>query len=103
MAENGSAWWPGEVQQYAKLAGFVAGTNGTLIQKLPLEWAFRRDKDRVGVAKQYATQPIDLTTWNAGKNGLTLRNRKDYPDAWELLRTDLLSINLSRLNRPDQT
>jgi len=89
MGERGPSWWPGEVQQYARLATYIAGTNGTLIRKLPLEWAFRRDKARVGVEKKYATQEIDLTYWTAHRDTQTLQNRKDYPDEWEMLRTDL--------------
>ena len=89
MGERGPAWFPGEVEQYAKLATFVEGTSGKLIALLPLEWAFRRDKQRVGVAQQFATQPVDLAHWQANRERSTLRTRKDYPDAWELLRTDL--------------
>lgn len=89
MSENGPAWWPGEVAQYAKLAELTDGSRGKLIAKLPLEWAFHRDKGRVGVAEKYATQAIDLTVWNAANADMTLRNRKDYAAAWEMLRTDL--------------
>ncbi len=89
MGEHGPSWWPGEVQQYARLAGFVGGTNGTLIAKLPLEWAFRRDKQRVGVERKYATQDVDLTHWKARRDQLTLRSRKDYTNEWEMLRADL--------------
>ena len=49
--------WPGgrvKFEQYRKLHQYVDGTNGTRIQTLPLEWAFRRDKVREGVAKNYA-------------------------------------------------
>jgi hypothetical protein len=89
MGESGPAWWPGEVQQYARLASFLAGPKGTLIQKLPLAWAFHRDKQRVGVQKKYAAQDIDLTYWKAHQDKLTLQALKDYPDEWEMLRTDL--------------
>jgi len=89
MGENGPAWFPGEVEQYTTLAGYLDGTKGGLIAKLPLEWAFRRDKQRGGVARQYATQPVDLTYWNANKDKFTLQTLKDYPDQWEMLRTDL--------------
>ena len=89
IGEHGTAWWPGEVEQYRKLQQYVDGTNGTRIQKLPLEWAFRRDKARQGVAKNYAAQEVDLTYWNANKDKLTPRSRKDYPDEWEMLRADL--------------
>ncbi len=89
IGERGTAWWPGEVRQYAKLAEFTAGTNGTLIRKLPLEWAFRRDKNRVGVEKNFATQLVDLAYWTANRTNYTIRTLKDYPDEWEMLRTDL--------------
>ncbi len=88
-AGGSPAWWPGEVKQYEKLATYTGGANGTLIAKLPLEWAFRRDKARQGVEKKFASQDVDLTYWNANKDTLTARTRKDYPDEWEMLRTDL--------------
>ena len=89
IGEKGPAWWPGEVEQYAKLAELTDGTRGTRLINLPLEWAFRRDKARAGVQAGYATQPVDLSVWNERRAALTPDNRKDYPDAWELLRTDL--------------
>jgi len=89
MGEGGPAWWPGEVEQYAKLAGYTDGTKGTLITRLPLSWAFHRDKPRVGVKNGYATQPVDLTFWDANEAKYTAQTRKDYPDQWEMLRTDL--------------
>jgi len=89
MGEGGTPWWPGEVQQYAKLAMYTAGTIGTLIVKFPLEWAFHRDKARKGVEKKFASQDADLTYWNANKDKLTLQTLKDYPDEWEMLRCDL--------------
>jgi hypothetical protein len=89
IGEHGTAWWPGEVEQYRKLQQYVDGTKGTLIQKLPLEWAFRRDKARQGVAKNYAAGEVDLTYWKAHQDQLTPHSRKDYPDQWEMLRADL--------------
>lgn len=90
MAEqNGYAWWPGEVRQYRELLPFVDGTQGKLIAKLPLEWAFRRDKENKGVENGFASAPIDLSFWNAQKEKLTLDKRKDYPAEWEMISTDL--------------
>ena len=89
MPEGGSPWWPGEARQYSELAQLLDGTRGTLIAKLPEKWAFRRDKARVGVKGKYATQDVDLAYWEASRDGLTARSRKDYPDEWEVLRTDL--------------
>lgn len=86
--ERGYAWWPGEVKQYRELLPFTDGTQGTLVMKLPLEWAFHRDPQRKGLAKDYAVKPVDLSYWNANKSKLTVDTRKDYPDNWEMIRTD---------------
>ena len=88
VEQNGYAWWPGEVRQYRELIPFVDGTKGKLITRLPLDWAFRRDAKRVGVEQKYATATVDLTYWNANHKSLTPDSRKDYPDQWEMLRTD---------------
>ncbi|MBM4037564.1 MAG: DUF4838 domain-containing protein [Planctomycetes bacterium] len=89
MGERGPAWWPGEVEQYRGLLALTDGTKGRLVAKLPLEWAFRRDKKRVGAEKGYATQEVDLAYWNATRDKFTVKNRMVYPDEWEMLRTDL--------------
>lgn len=89
MGEKGPTWWPGEVRQYARLDSLTNGTKGRLIVRLPVEWAFHRDKQRLGVDRQYASQAVDLTFFNANKDRYTLRSLKDYPDQWEMLRTDL--------------
>jgi hypothetical protein len=88
MGEHGYPWWPGEVGHYRELLKLTDGTKGKLVAKLPIEWAFRRDKNRVGVKEGYPTQDVDLTYWNANKDRFTLRNRRLYPDEWEILRTD---------------
>jgi hypothetical protein len=74
---------------YKELAALTDGTKGTLIEKLPLQWAFRRDKKNVGLEEEYHTRPVDLSYWNANARNLTPANRKDYPDQWEMLSTDL--------------
>ena len=86
---KGYPWWPGEVRQYRELLPFVDGTKGTLIAKLPTVWALRRDPKQMGETKNFVTAPVDLTYWNANKDELTLDSRKDYPDQWEEIRTDL--------------
>ncbi len=87
---EGTAWWPGEVKQYRELVRCVDGTQGKLIAKLPLHWAFRRDPHRRGLPRGYHTQPVDLSHWNAQKDAYDLDARKDYPtDQWEMLRSDL--------------
>jgi len=96
------AWWPGEVQQYKKLATLTDGPAGRLVAKLPVEWAFHRDSDNSGVAKGYHTQPVDLAYWNAHSGEQTLQNRKDYPvDQWEMLRTDLYAQSQG-IRHPDR-
>ncbi len=102
IGESGPAWWPGEVQQYRELQQYVAGTNGTLICRLPLEWAFRRDPDNLGIAGHWATQAEDLAFWRERGTAFTLENRKDYPPGeWELVRTDLY-LQAQGIRHPDQ-
>lgn len=88
--EGGEAWWPGEVEQYRGLAALCDGSQGTLIAKTPLEWAFRRDEHDSGLASGWAYEPIDLEFWKASGPKYLQDARKDYPpDQWEMLRTDL--------------
>jgi hypothetical protein len=89
LERDGTPWWPGEVRQYRELARVVDGAEGKLIAKLPVEWAFRRDPDNKGLNNGYASGPVDLSYWNDNKAKLTTDSRKDYPDQWEMLRTDL--------------
>jgi hypothetical protein len=102
IGESGPAWWPGEVQQYRDLQQYVAGTNGTLVAKLPLDWAFRRDKKDAGVKEGWASKEPDLKFWNEKGKSLAPEARKDYPaDQWEMLRTDLY-IQAQGVRDPDQ-
>ncbi len=87
--EHGAAWWPGEVEQYRKLAELTDGPRGRLIVKTPLEWSFRRDPDDVGVKQGWATQPIDMTWWNSRTDQGTVASHQENPGQWEMLRTDL--------------
>lgn len=99
--ESGYAFWPGEVQQYRELLPFLDGEKGDLIAKLPLEWAFRRDPKGEGEKRGFAAGPIDLTYWRAHHDELTMETRKDYPDEWETLRTDLY-VQAQGVRLPDQ-
>jgi hypothetical protein len=88
--DRGYAWWPGEVRQYRELLPLIDGTQGKLIAKLPLEWAFRRDPERKGLQIGCHTEPVDLSYWSEHEDEYTPSRRKDYPlDEWEMLRTDL--------------
>ena len=89
LERDGTPWWPGEVRQYRQLLTFSDGSTGKLVAKLPVLWAFHRDPDNQGGAKGYASGELDLTYWKANQDRLTLNSRKDYPDEWEMLRTDL--------------
>ncbi|HYG76467.1 MAG TPA: DUF4838 domain-containing protein [Planctomycetota bacterium] len=89
IGEHGAAWWPGEVQQMKDLAARTGGPKGTLIAKTPLEWAFRRDPHDTGLPRGWGYKEADLTFWNATGKSMTAEARKDYPDQWEMLRTDL--------------
>ncbi len=99
--ERGYAWWPGEVQQYRELLAFTDGDKGKLVKKLPLEWAFRRDKQNAGLKKGYHTKQVDLSYWQDNADKQTLANRKDYPDKWEMVRTDLY-IQAQGIRDPDR-
>ncbi len=98
---DGYPWWPGEVRQYKELLPFTDGTKGTLLARLPLEWAFRRDPGNVGLDRNYATAPVDLAYWKEHSAALTLDSRKDYPDHWEMLRTDLY-MQAQGIRHPDR-
>lgn len=87
--ESGYAWWPGEVKQYLELRSLTDGQRGRLVSRLPIEWAFRRDEKGTGEKRGFVTQEVDLGLWNARGSATTGWLRKDYPDAWELVRTDL--------------
>jgi len=102
IGERGPAWWPGEVDQYRNLAQVAGGSNGTLVVKLPLEWAFRRDPQDVAVKEGWAGQPADLTHWKEKGQEYTLDTRKDYPPAeWEMVRTDLY-LQAQGIRHPDR-
>jgi len=58
--KSSPAWRPGEVEQYRNLLTYTHGTNGTLLVKTPLEWAFRRDPHDTGIVRRWASQPVDL-------------------------------------------
>lgn len=87
--EHGYAWWPGEVKQYRELLQCVDGAKGTLLMKLPLTWAFRRDPDDRGVKEGWATAPVDLTWWNGLKDAGSIESHMKNPGNWEMARTDL--------------
>ncbi len=89
IGENGAAWWPGEVQQYRDLLALTDGTHGTLLAKTPVEWAFRRDPHDTGLPRGWAYTEPDLATWIEKGGAFTAEKRKDYPDAWEMLCTDI--------------
>jgi len=77
------------------------GNEGTLVARLPLEWAFRRDAENRGLNLGYAAKPIDLTYWKAHRDQVTPENRKDYPDEWEMIRTDLYA-QAQGIRHPDR-
>jgi hypothetical protein len=87
--ENGYAFWPGEVKQYAELLPLTNGVQGTLVMRLPIEWAFHRDAARKGLELGYASAAVNLSYWKDVDAKSDVWSRKDFPDAWEMLRTDL--------------
>lgn len=102
IGESGYSWWPGEVQQYRELAELTDGTKGILVKKLPLEWAFLRDPQNVGLQEQYYRRPVDLTYWKQHAKQYTPKTRKDYPAGqWEMVRTDLY-LQAQGIRHPDR-
>lgn len=102
IGENGYAWWPGEVQQYRELHALTDGTKGTLVKKLPLEWAFMRDPQNVGVERRYYDCPVDLSYWRRMGRQYAVKSRKDYPpDTWEMVRADLY-LQAQGIRHPDR-
>ncbi len=87
--ESGTAWWPGEVEQYRELSQLSDGPKGTLIARAPLEWAFHRDEHDSGLAGGWAYEPVDLSFWKSNGGKYLPDARRDYPTSeWEMLRTD---------------
>jgi hypothetical protein len=89
IGEQGAAWFPGEVQQYRDLAKKIDGTDGQLIARLPLEWAFRRDPHDTGLASRWAETTPDLTWWNAQPEKGSIASHQHNPGHWEMMRADL--------------
>ncbi|MBC7597727.1 MAG: DUF4838 domain-containing protein, partial [Polaromonas sp.] len=89
IGEKGPAWLPGEVQQMRGLAALTDGSEGSLVARTPLQWAFRRDPRDTGLARGWPYTPADLTVWQTSGKNMPTEARKDYPDAWEVLRTDI--------------
>lgn len=88
IGENGPAWWPGEVQTYQELLALTDGSKGKLLAKLPLEWAFRRDSQNVGLKENWATAEVDLDWYNQRSDKGSLASRVENPGHWEMLRSD---------------
>ncbi len=102
VENKGYGWWPGEVKQYRELLQYTNGDLGSLVVKLPLEWAFIRDPRNIGLKKNYAAVPVDLTFWNAARGTYTLDLRKDYRvNEWEMLTTDLY-MQAQGVRNPDR-
>lgn len=102
IGEHGPAWWPGEVQQYRNLQQYLTGSNGTLIAKLPLEWAFHRDPKDLGLQEGWGVKPPDLAFWKEKGATFTPDSRKDYPvTEWESVRSDLY-LQAQGVRHPDR-
>ena len=105
--EKGYPWWPGEVQQYRELQAFTDGSQGTLVRKLPREWALRRvaledNSDSV------LDEKVDLAFWEeyqrkgaANGKAAFVDERRNYPDRWEMIGTDLYA-QAQGIRHPDR-
>ena len=83
------SWWPGEVEQYRALRAYTDGTKGTLLARLPIQWAFRRDRHDSGLVSGWAHRPIDLSYWRSVRHAGSIESHMHNPGHWEMLRTDL--------------
>ena len=79
IGERGYAWFPGEVKQYRELLPFIDGSKGKFVAKLPLEWAVRRDPERIGLKAGFHRKPVDLGYWKKRGAEYVLDERKDTP------------------------
>ena len=89
IGENGSAWWPGEVDYMSELLALTDGSKGRLIAPTSLAWAFRRDPHDTGLARGWYYQDADLTWWNREGRERAPAARAGDPEAWEMLNTDV--------------
>jgi hypothetical protein len=86
IGEQGSAWWPGEVEQYRKLAKITNGEAGTLVLKTPLQWLFRTDPQNVGVDQKWAAIAIETPPANESPRWQDIQSQLGN---WQWLRTDI--------------
>jgi len=87
IGESGAAWWPGEVDQFRKLARLTRGEQGTMLQPMPLAWLFRTDPENRGVVERWFDSPVTVAPWD----GTTLdwRDVRDGQGDWQWLLTSV--------------
>ena len=81
IGESGTAWWPGEVEQFKRLASLTNGTQGTRVARLPHAWLFRTDPTDTGTSSDWATSPIELAPWDG--TPLDWRDVRDNQNDWQ--------------------
>ncbi len=96
IGENGPAWFPGEVQQMKDLATLTSGAKGTLIEKTPLLWSFKRDA------------PLPANWTYTGMEGGTpdstfAAQTPSAANGWTMLRSDLYLQSQAVLNPDGQS
>jgi hypothetical protein len=95
-------YFSGEVRFYGDMGKLTDGTDGRLLMKLPLQWAFRRDPNDTGLMSGFAYKPVDLSYWEENGARYAPDNRKDYPTSeWEMVRTDRY-VQSQGVLHPDQ-
>ncbi len=88
IGEHGTAWWPGEVEQYRKLLKLTNGEAGKLVVKSPAEWLFRCNSGNTGVQEHWATVKIESPP-EADFDGPPWKWVQSHRNEWQSLRTDL--------------
>jgi hypothetical protein len=82
--EDGTAWLAGEVRQYAELRASMDGRKGTLVQRLPREWAFKVEKP-LPASWRYSGPEGPRPTGG----GLLVGEPPSAANGWRTVRTDL--------------
>ena len=87
IGEHGAPWWPGEVEQYRKLAKLTNGESGALLLKAPVEWLFRIDPQDLGEKENWASTAIESPVKQ--ERALSWKDVQSQLGGWQWLRTDL--------------
>lgn len=87
IGESGAAWWPGEVEQFRRLASLTGGERGVMVQPMPLAWLFRTDPENIGARERWQETPIEMAPWDGW--ALDWREVRQEQRDWQWLLTSV--------------